>query len=198
MTYQRPAYEEVAIAHGGSTLTLRPTLRAAATLEARYSFPALFRALDECDFTIVSDIILTCSTSRQDAVAFLGAGSGRPLSPFFRSVQAPLYQLVSMLTPAPAPNAKPVTNTGKPLPWAEYYAALFEHATGWLNWSPETAWNSTPTEIDRAYAGHISKLKAVHGSSEEDEKQAATPEPDASFDRNGLEALRSNIQRHGR
>ncbi len=186
------------IAHGGSTVTLRPSLRAAATLEARYGFPALFRALDECDLIIVSEIIPTCAPKRQDAAAFLSGVVGRPLSSFFSSVQAPLYQLVSMLTPAPASNAKPVTDPAKPLPWADYYAALYEHATGWLGWTPEQAWNATPTEIDRSYAGHIAKLKAIHGSGDKGEKQAPIQDPDASFDRNALESLRVSIQRHGR
>lgn len=198
MTYQRPAYEEVMIAHGGSTVALRPSLRAAVTLEARHGFQALFRALDECDLTIVSEIILTCAPKRQDAAAFLSGVVGRPLSSFFSIAQAPLYQLISMLTPAPAASAKPVSNPGKPLPWGDYYAALYEHATGWLDWSPETAWNSTPTEIDRAYAGHIAKLKAIHGSNGKEEQQTATPDPDASFDRNALESLRGSIQRQGR
>ncbi len=197
MTYQRPAYEEVTIANGGSTVTLRPTLRAAVTLEARYGFPALFRALDECDLTIVSEIILTCAPKRQDAAAFLFGIVGRPLSPFFSTAQAPLYQLISMLTPAPILNAKPANNPGKPLPWTDYYAALYEHAAGWLGWTPEQAWSATPTEIDRAHAGHIAKLKAIHGS-DKDEKQAVTPDPDASLDRNALESLRGSIQRHGR
>lgn len=198
MSYQRPAYEEVKIAHGGSTVTLRPSLRAAAILEARYGFPALFRALDECDLTITSEILLTCSITRQDAAAFLDVMIGRPLSPFFTDVRTPLFQLVSMLTPALARDAKPASNPGKPLPWAEYYAALYDQATGWLGWTPEQAWSATPTEIDRAYAAHIAKLKAIHGSGDKDEKPAVTSDPDASFDRSALESLRNSIQRHGR
>jgi hypothetical protein len=198
MTFQRPPYEEVTIAHGGDTVTLRPSLRAAVTLEARFGFPALFRALDECDLAIVSEIILTCSTSRQDAAAFLYLQAGKPLSPFFSSVRAPLFQLITMLTPAPGPNAKPATNPGKPLPWADYYAALYEHASGWLGWTPDAAWSATPTEIDRAYAAHIAKLKAIHGSNDKEETPADAPDPDASFDRNGVEKLRGSIKRHGR
>lgn len=62
-----------------------------------------------------------------------------------------------------------------------------------------------PTEIDRAYSGLIAKLKAIHGSSE-DEKQPAKTAPDADlanrmkadgldpeFDREGLRALKMKI-----
>ena len=63
MTFKRPAYEQVTIAHGGHTVTLRPSLQAACTLEARYSLPALYEALQEHNFTIIKDIILMTSSS---------------------------------------------------------------------------------------------------------------------------------------
>lgn len=201
MIYQRPAYEEVTIAHGGSTVTLRPSLRAAATLETRYGFPALYRALDEFSVTIISEIILTASRSRQDAAAFLLSLVGKPLFPFYLSARQPLTDLVTMLAPAPAANSKPPA--GKPVTWPEAYAALFDQATGWLGWTPETAWNATPTEIDRAYAAHIGKLKAIHGSGDEktsdnqpNPDQAARNESeglDPEFDRDGLRALKAKI-----
>ncbi|WP_437353265.1 hypothetical protein [Neorhizobium petrolearium] len=185
------------IAHGGSTVTLRPTLRAAATLEARHGFPTLFQALDDLSFTIISDIILTCATNRQDAAAFLFRIEGGPLFPFFLAVRQPLAALLSMLTPALDPNAKP--STGKPMTWAEVYAALYDRATGWLGWTPETAWNATPTEIDRAYSAHYGKLKAIHGSGDNDSEKEPDPEQaarnvaaglDPEFNRSGLHALK--------
>ncbi len=39
MTFQRPAYEQVTIAHGGHTVTLRPSLRAAAKPPCRAPRP---------------------------------------------------------------------------------------------------------------------------------------------------------------
>lgn len=207
MTYQRPAYEQVTIAHGGNTVTLRPTLRAAVTLEARFGFPALFRGLDDLNLTIISEIILTACSSRHDAAAFLSVHPGRPLFPFFMNARGPLAELVSMFMPAPVQslNTKPkaVTNPGKPVAWADFYADLYEKATGWLGWTPETTWNATPTEIDRAYSGHIEKLKAIHGSREDkpdakqsDPEQAARNEAaglDPEFDRTGLRALKAKI-----
>lgn len=158
MTYKRPAYEEVKIAHGGNTVTLRPTLRAAVTLEARYGFPAMFRSLEEGNFTIISEIILTTVNSRQDGAAFLASHPSGPLSSFIGPARIPLAELVSMLIPAPDPQAINVRPSGKSVAWGEYYADLYEKATGWLGWTPEQAWNATPTEIDRAYTGHIAKL----------------------------------------
>jgi hypothetical protein len=131
----RRAYEEVSIEHDGHVVVLRPSLRAATILEERHGVPNLFRALDDLNVTVISEIILACATSRQDAAALLSAVPARPLLPFFLSVRVPLADLVSMLIPAPgkratvvshsAPNAKPVT-------WAEVFAALYGRATGWL------------------------------------------------------------------
>ncbi|WP_407810872.1 hypothetical protein, partial [Staphylococcus aureus] len=80
----------------------------------------------------------------------------------------PLAELVSMLMPAPDPQATNVCPSGKSVAWGEYYADLYEKATGWLGWTPEQACNATPTVIVRAYTGHFAKLKAIHGSGEDD------------------------------
>jgi hypothetical protein len=193
MTYQRPAYEEVTIAHGGNTVALRPSLRAAATLESRYGFPALFRALDEFNITIISDIILSASVIRQDAAALLSFPWGRPLFPLFLAVRQPLAELLDMFRPAPDPKAKP--GIGKVMPWRDFYQGLYAQATGVLGWTPETAWNATPTEIDRAYAAHFEKLKAIHGSADNDERSydplEEVPEQEV---RAGLAALKRHCR----
>ncbi len=204
MHLQRPAYEQVTIAHGGNTVTLRPTLRAAATLEERHGFPALFRALDDMNLTIISEIILSVSSSRQDAAAFLFLVPGRPLFPFFMAVRAPLGELLSMLMPAPDPKAKHSTDKGKAMPWAEVYGTLYDSATGWLGWTPETAWNATPTEITRAMSAHFDRLVTTgvlvrddkQPAKEADPEQAARNEAaglDPEFDRAGLRALKAKI-----
>lgn len=205
MTYQRPAYEQVTLAHGGNTVTLRPSLRAAVTLEARYGFPAMFRALEEGSFTVISDIIKTVANCGDDAAAFLRSeAAGRPLSSFIGPARLPLAELVSMLMPAPDPKASSVRPSGKSVLWSEFYADLYENATGWLGWTPEQAWNATPTEIARAYAGHVAKLKAIHGSGEDDKPTEKAPDPDQAarnvaagldpeFDRSGLRALKAKI-----
>lgn len=199
MNYQRPAYEQVMIAHGGSTVTLRPSLRAAVTLEARYGFPSLFRALDDLNLTIISEIILAACSRREDAAAFLLPILGRPLFPFLIAVRQPLAQLVSMLTPAPDPKAKPSTGSG--IPWSEFYRGLYRAATGGLGWTPEATWNATPTEIDEALIGRF--------GAGEDKRTRAAPDPeqaardvaqgrDPEFNRAGVEALRGSILRTGR
>ncbi|CAD7026579.1 hypothetical protein REJC140_02401 [Pseudorhizobium endolithicum] len=167
MTYQRPAYEEVTIAHGGNTVALRPSLRAALTLVEQHGFPTLFRAVDDFNVTIVSEIILATATSRQDAAAFLSGHWARPLLPFMLAVRQPLVELVSMFIPAPDPKTKRAA--GKPVAWPTYYRELYRIATGWLGWTPEAAWNATPTEITEAAAGKYAMLRAIHGGAEDDQ-----------------------------
>lgn len=197
---KRRAYEQVEVRHGGNTVTLRPTLRAATSLEYRFGLPAVYQAVEDLNLTIISEIILMSATSRQDAAAFLSSLVGKPLLPFYLAVRAPLAELVSALTPAPEPHAKNKPTTGKPVTWAEVFAALFDRATGWLEYTPEQAWNSTPTEIDRAYRAHLEKLKAIHGGSDKDDQSETNFEDlseriasdglDPEFDRSGLHALR--------
>ena len=206
MTYQRRAFEQVEVSFGGNTVALHPSLRAATILEARYGFPALFRALDELNLTIIADTILSASSSGQDGAAFLSGHLGGPLSPFFLAVRQPLAELISMFLPAPVQSLDTAPRTDKPLPWPEFYAGLYDVATGWLGWTPEQAWNATPTEISRAYAAHVEKLKAIHGSSEDDKgKPSRKPHDheqaarnvaeglDPEFDRAGLQALKMKI-----
>ncbi len=205
MTYRRPAYEEVTIAHDGSTVTLRPSLRAAVILEARFGFPAMFRSLEEGNLTIISEIILT-TAHRQDGAAFLSSHPEGPLNSFIGAARMPLLELVSMLMPAPVERLDTASPrpTGKSVAWGEYFADLYERATGWLGWTPDAAWNATATEIERAFQGHVAKLKAIHGSGDDTKQDAKGPDPeqaarniadglDPEFDRAGLHALKAKI-----
>ncbi|THF93397.1 MAG: hypothetical protein E8G75_02955 [Sulfitobacter sp. SK025] len=91
--------------------------------------------------------------------------------------------------------------TGKPVQWADFYTDAYKIATGWLGWTPDTAWSATLPEILRAFDGHIDQLKAVHGSTEDntnstpamsaDQRQANIDAGlDPEFDREGLRALK--------
>ncbi|MDF1598296.1 hypothetical protein PZ895_00720, partial [Mesorhizobium sp. YIM 152430] len=58
----------------------------------------------------------------------------------------------------------------KTITFEEHFTGLFEIGTGWLGWSPETTWSATPGEIIAAQRGLIAKLKAIHGSADEDQR----------------------------
>lgn len=207
MTYKQPAYEEVTIAHGENTVTLRPTLRAATILEDKFGLATIDKGLAELDFAIVSEIIRAASSSAQDAAAFLRSeAAGRPLSLFFEAVIDPLSDLVRMFIPAPVQQLNTTQpSTGKRMTFAAMLAALYDTATGWLGWTPEQAWSATPTEIDRAYCAHENRL-VITGilTRRKDVAQQTDPEQaarnveaglDPEFDRAALRALKAKIAR---
>ncbi|OCJ42733.1 hypothetical protein [Agrobacterium tumefaciens] len=209
MTYKRPAYEEVTIAHGENTVTLRPTLRAATILEDKFGLATIDKGLAELDFAIVSEIIRAASSSAQDAAAFLRSeAAGRPLSPFFDAVVEPLREIVLMFAPAPVQRLhKAQPATGERMTFTEMLAALYDTATGFLEWSPERAWTATPTEITRAHAAYIDRL-VMTGVLSRPDKPISKTAPDADlderlkadgldpeFDRAALRALKAKIAR---
>ena len=57
--------------------------------------------------------------------------------------------------------------TGKP--WAAHFTDLYRYATGWLGWTPATAWDASCDEITTAFAAHVGRLVAVNGGKRDDE-----------------------------
>lgn len=200
----RPAFDEIVLEHGSNAVILRPSLRAASTLERSHDgFALLARRIDEFHTGTVREIIMTAATDRKDAAAFLRSLESKSLLTFHRIAQAPIAQLFAGFIPAADSNAKPSPND-KPMPWREVYRELFRTATGWLQWTPESAWNATPTEINEAFAGHVAMLKALHGA-DDDKPADRQPNPeqaarniadglDPEFDRAGLRALKARHQ----
>lgn len=201
------AYDGITLRYGGNTVVLRPSLRAASRLERLHDgFPALLKKVEEFDTRTIAAIVTLSAEDRQAAQElFLYAGKW-PLAPFIQATQAPIFKLINALLPEPAEDDKtPAQPTGTPMPWAEVYKELFGFATGWLGWSPETAWNATPQEISDAFTAHVTKLKAIHGSPEDDADDTASADAytnerlkqiveqghDPAFDRAGLHALKS-------
>lgn len=194
------AYDEITLEYGGNAMSLRPSLRAATHLERLHDgFPELLNKIDEFDTHTVRAVI-TYSTDRAAADTLLTHAAAQPLSGFKRAAQAPMFDLVAALMPQSPDGQAKTESAGTPMPWSEIYCQLFKLATGWLGWTPETAWNATPQEITDAFSAHIAKLKAIHDSSEGDQEDSSPPEDqrqrnielglDPEFDRAGLRALK--------
>jgi len=195
-----PAYDEITFEYGGNAVFLRPSLRAAIHLERlNNGFPALLRKIDEFD-TLTVRAAITYGTDGAAADALLTYAATQPLSGFKQAAQAPLFNLVAALMPQSPEGQAKTESPGTPMPWSEVYCELFKLATGWLGWTPATAWNATPQEITDAFSAHIAKLKAIHGSAENDQddtgqtadQRQANIEAglDPEFDRAGLRALK--------
>ncbi|TPM61097.1 hypothetical protein FJ959_07325 [Mesorhizobium sp. B2-2-4] len=202
----RPAYDEITLALGTDTVRLRPSLRAAAHFVRLDGFADLPRRITEFNLGAIRDLITVAATDRQEASAFLAAAESKPLLTFADAVTVPMLALVAGFVPASDDDAKPDAKAqAKPMPWPKVYRELFRTATGWLGWTPEAAWDATPTEINEAVAGLYDKLKATHGAPDKDADQ----KPDAygadqlrqieeqgfdpAFDRDGLRKLKVSL-----
>lgn len=169
---------------GAKAVSLRPSLGAAATLEGRYGFPTLFEAVGDGNLTVIADVIETSS----DCEEFLKAITGIPLIEIMRNVIEATTQHILALAGADQDQAKSEPRSGETMPFAEYHKRLFQLGTGWLGWSPSVTWQSTPSEILRAYGAHVEQLQAIYGTSNEDRRTA----PDTSaLDRVGLARLKA-------
>ena len=199
---------DIVLRHGTLAVTLTPSLRAATLLERLHGgFPALLDQVQAFNLTTIIEII---KTAGQAPDALLQALSDAPLRMIRAVTFGPIVQLMSALmmtdnaagiftdndTPAkPAPS-------GKPVAWADLFAQLYKIATGWLGWTPATAWAATITEITDAFDGLIERIKATSGTHEDEAETGTTPEQreqnealglDPEFDRAGLHALRARL-----
>ena len=197
---------DIVLRHGILAVTLTPSLRAATLLERLHGgFPALLERVQAFNVTTIIEII---KTAGQAPDALLMALSDAPLRTIRDVTFGPVVQLMSALmmtdnaagiaTDNDTP-AKPAAS-GKPVAWADLFAQLYKIATGWLGWTPATAWAATAQEITEAFDGMIERIKATSGThSDEDEaetthtaeqrKQNEALGLDPEFDRAGLHSL---------
>lgn len=180
----RRAYDEITLRHGTHAVTLRPSLRAATRLERfQKGFPALLLKIGEFHTDTIREVIRASATDQQAADDLLRRAAQAPLAPFAEASQGAILDLLAaLINPADDTNTRPEP-TAKPLAWAEVYRQLYRIATGWLGWTPETAWNATPAEIEEAFKGHIAKLKAIHGAADTPEADAPTGYTQAEINR---------------
>lgn len=192
------AYDAIALEYGGSTVFLRPSLRAATRLERLHGgFPELLRKIEEFDTQTIRQVITAAACSEAAAPLFSYAAA-QPLKAFMQACIGPVYALVIALHMIGGSD-EPASHDTKPVAWADLYADLFKLATGRLGWTPETAWTATPSEILQALEGHADWMVMLHGSADDDQtspteeqrKQNADLGLDPEFDRAGLKRLKS-------
>lgn len=190
-------YEEFRIEVGGEDITLRPTLRAATLVLARYGdLTTAFRSLTELNVTVMADLLRTGSGQRLPHIHFALCDRLNDLGPVVDALSAFLAALSGAGAANDNADAKPKPTAkkrkkAKPLTLAEYHAKLFSLATGAIGWAPADAWEATPAEIEAAYAGRCTLigdiLKAALGSG--DGKREYDP-LDTERDEDGFAELR--------
>ncbi|WCR09587.1 hypothetical protein JHW45_10710 [Paracoccus stylophorae] len=211
----QPAYE-IDLEHGGRTVTLRASLRAATTLENMPGgIAGAYEGLLTQSLTTIRTVILAAAADRQEARTLLAAIAGKPLSRFVPDAQAACLAILAALIQAGEDSADEAPSQGgdegAAMPMREYFAQLFQYATGWLGWTPTETWAASPAEIETAFRAHIDRLvkltPGATGTAEtttKTDRDTYTPERlrqieeqghDPAFDREGLRRLKA--QQHG-
>ena len=198
--------DEATIHHGKLTVVLRPTLRAALRLEAMHGgWQALFRRVDQFDTATVREIIRLTATDRQAAEELLGTFQHASLTIMRNAVSEPVGELLALflIGDDEDPDESQDDTQGapqSPVAWSKTYRQLYQIGTAWCGWTPAETWAATPNEITQALAGHVAKLTATSGASndapsrpgpskaERQSNRDAGLDPD--FDRAGLQRLR--------
>lgn len=189
----RLAPDNIVIEHGGKTVRLRPSLRAAFRLNEKHGFGQLVQAIEETNVSIIADIIEETSdalTARRLLMAKVDANGVRAIQHLSR----PLFDLLIACYGADleTPPAEARLQRGKPFSTAAALSELYTVATGWLGWTAEEALAAIPSQIVAAHEGHIAKLRALNGTSEQpDETYDPRDLPTDEQVREGIEKLRA-------
>jgi hypothetical protein len=197
---------DVALGYGGDTVFLRASLRAATLIEKMDGgFAGVLHKVQQGHTGTLRGIVHNSATDRTTALALLDTMQDEKLSVIQQAMIAPAFAILTALMTPDLSTEKPTatattTAQAKPVAWADFYAELYQIATGWLHWTPDAAWNATIPEITNAFQGHMDMLKAIHGGGD-DAEQSTTQTADEhraivaagfdpAFDREGLRALK--------
>jgi hypothetical protein len=175
-------------------------------LVRRHQLIGLVTAVQEFNVTVINDILseiggkpaLLLTDIEQHGLGVLRNRLASPLAAFVLALAGIEPDDATRPTPPPEPSLTP----------ADFHTKLFETATGWLGWSPEQAWASTPDEIMAAKSGRTDLitdvLKAVFGTSDKRQtssttytvdqlKQVDDLGHDPAFDRNAFDQLKAGL-----
>ena len=207
----QPAYETT-LRHGDHAVTLRASLRAAVALDQLPGgIPGAWDSLMRQSYTGIRAVMLATATDRAAAFSILSSLSSKPLAPFLNHAQAACLHLLTALLKTGDDDAAEASSqggaSGKPMPLREYFAKLYEFATGWLGWPPSEVWNASPAEIEAAFLAHTDRLlkttpgaipsdDAVPGDVYTSERLREIEElgHDPAFDRAALQALKARMK----
>lgn len=194
----QPAYD-VTLAHGGNTVRLVPSFRAAIILEQRQGgYVALLSDLSTFKLQTVHAVIRAAAIDADAANRLIGALGSVSLRRMQQITLEPLVTLISRLMNVGEDIEQTADTKSETIAHSEFHKQLFKLATGWLRWTPEQTYAATIPEIALALEGHIDLLKATSGTADEDDtgitdaQRQANIEAglDPEFDRDGLAALR--------
>lgn len=191
----RLAPDIIAIQHGNVALRLRPSLRAATTLQHKHGLGAIVKGLNQGDFGIIADIVMAATADPAAYRTLLEIVTDKGVR-CLSSLSDDLSRFVAICFGIDIDEEHPAETrekAGKEFSIEAGLEQFFEIGTGWLGWSPADTWAATPAEIIVAQRGLVAKLKAIHGSAEENDKPEHDPREPVSPQqvREGIATLRA-------
>lgn len=166
--------DETKITVGSKTFTLRPSLRAASSLNESYNgLHNLYTAIGSGGVSAALDLISAACADPRLVVLLAYEVDKHSLENSIWSIREQLQAFVLKLSGHDG--ADEPASTGKPIPYDEYFTTLYRIATGWLSWEPNAAWDATPAEIIEAQKGRIELLRAIFGGEDKQESESLTP-----------------------
>jgi len=162
----RLAANTFALQLGDRSFDLKPSLRAAFILWERYDgFHNLSRHLADGSLTAALDIISATIVNAKAWGEYALPVNGAVVRDLLAAT-ADLIEFVMLLAGVDdKPGGK--ADTGKPIPFDEYFTQLFQIGTGWLGWTPDDTWEASVSEIINAQKGRMDMLKALFGGKEQ-------------------------------
>jgi hypothetical protein len=165
----RLAADEITIRIGDAVVRLRPSLRAALRLERRYGFDRLARAVADGNLSVIADVIREAGDRPSSIPEIVESIGKHSLRIGVERIAGPIVDFVFTLAGVEhhdGEDDRPAETAGARMTFGEYHEQLYRIATGWLGWTPETAWNATPTEIIEAQKGRVELLRSIFGGGE--------------------------------
>ncbi|MFC3322620.1 hypothetical protein [Mesorhizobium cantuariense] len=176
-------------------MRLRPSLRAATTLQHKHGLGGIVRGLEHGDFGIIADIVMAATDDPAAYRIFLEivAEKGVRHLPLLYDDLSRFVAICFGIDADAEHPAETREKAGKEFSIEAGLEQFFEIGTGWLGWSPADTWAATPAEIIVAQRGLVTKLKAIHGSAEDNDKPEYDPREPVSPQqvREGIATLRA-------
>jgi hypothetical protein len=157
------AARDITVEIGGDVVRLRPTLRAAMRLERQFGgFAELLRLLSEGSYRATTAIL----AEHADPVPAVAIADVVRLAP---QLLDHVLRLAGATAEKPKSKAAP---KGKAMKHADYFASLFALGTGALGWTAQATLDTSPAEIEVAYAGRVDLIKAIFGNGKDEADEA--------------------------
>jgi hypothetical protein len=184
--------QEINIAIQAHELVLKPTLKAACILDAKFNgFEQLARDVTDGKFNVIADVLHIGAIHNplgREATEFA-------LSKSLAQFDTIIPQIISFILACCGIDETQINESSGEATadnltsFKEHHAKLFRIATGWLGWTPQDTWNATPCEIHEAYKGRSELLAAIFGGNADNDVSVGPN--NTSFDRAGFDTLRS-------